>query len=166
MLRFYGFKADELLDDTHKDFDMELDPKCDWALRNLQQFPVEVNKADYSILLRVPGIGVRSAQRVIKARRIQSLDFADIKKLGVVLKRARFFITCNGKYIDRLDASEAFIRMNMLAGKGRLPALETGYTQLSFLPPSSAPLHLPEADWKAAMLPASEEALASITGEL
>lgn len=135
LLRFYGFRADELLDESHKDFDILLDPKCDWALRNLHRFPVEVNKAEYRELLRVPGIGVRSAQRIIKARRIQSLDFPDIKKLGVVLKRARFFITCKGKYIDKLEATDSFIRTNLLAGRERLPPPDKGYTQLSFLPP-------------------------------
>ena len=164
LLRFYGFKADELLDDTHKDFDMELDPKCDWAIRNLQQFPVEVNKADYSVLLRVPGIGVRSAQRIIRARRIQNLDFTDIKKLGVVLKRARFFVTCKGKYIDKLDASEGFIRMNMMAGRGRIPALETGYTQLSFLAPVPTPMQRLENEWKAAAL--SSQAMLSSQGAM
>ena len=168
LLRFYGFKADELLDSTHQDFDMQLDPKCDWALRNLQQFPVEVNKADYSVLLRVPGIGVRSAQRIMKARRIQSLEFTDIKKLGVVLKRARFFITCKGKYIDKVDANEAFIRTNMLVDKGRVPSLDRGFTQLSFLPPAPTPLQRLEAEWKVAalQLPAPEDVLASVTGEL
>jgi putative DNA modification/repair radical SAM protein len=145
LLRFYGFKANELLDESHKDFDILLDPKCDWALRNLHRFPVEVNKAEYRELLRVPGIGVRSAQRIIKARRIQSLDFSDIKKLGVVLKRARFFITCKGKYIDKLEATDSFIRTNLLAGKERLPAPDTGYTQLSFLPPRP-PLFLQQAE--------------------
>jgi putative DNA modification/repair radical SAM protein len=153
LLRFYGFRADELLDNTHPDFDIQLDPKCDWALRNLSLFPVEVNKADYYMLLRVPGIGVRSAQRIIKARLIQSLDFVDIRKLGVVLKRARFFITCKGKYIDKLDASETFIRMNMLADKGRQPLLDTGCTQLSFLPPLPTALQRFEAEWMAARLP-------------
>ncbi|MGI6668340.1 MAG: putative DNA modification/repair radical SAM protein [Acetivibrionales bacterium] len=144
LLRFYGFKADELLDESHKDFDISLDPKCDWALRNLHRFPVEVNKAEYWELLRVPGIGIRSAQRIIRARRFQSLDFSDIKKLGVVLKRARFFITCKGRYIDKLDATDGFIKANLLAGKKRLPAPDTGYTQLSFLPPKP-PLFLQQA---------------------
>ena len=180
LLRFYGFRADELLDGTHKDFDMQLDPKCDWALRNLQQFPVEVNKADYFMLLRVPGIGVRSAQRIVSARIAQTLDFQDIKKLGVVLKRARFFITCKGKYIDKLDAGESFIRMNMLADRSRLPSMDTGYTQLSFLPPAPSPLQLMEAEWKIArqrdkadtnragvlLLPTPEDTQASLTGEL
>ena len=154
LLRFYGFKADELLDDTHMDFDMQLDPKCDWAMRNMQFFPVEVNKADYSVLLRVPGIGVRSAQRIINARRVQALDFAGIKKLGVVLKRARYFITCKGKYIDSLEMNESFIRQNLLADRNRLPALDSGYQQVSFLP--SLPL----------LLPTMEEAMASLTGEM
>lgn len=153
LLRFYGFKADELLDESHKDFDVQLDPKCDWALRNLHQFPVEINKADYFRLLRVPGIGVRSAQRIIKARIIQKLDFDDIKKLGVVLKRARFFITCNGKYIDKLGASEGFVRMNLLAANRRLPALESGYTQLSFLPPVPSLLNRQADQWLAGGMP-------------
>ncbi len=155
LLRFYGFKADELLDDVHRDFDTQLDPKCDWAIRNLHFFPVEVNKADYLVLLRVPGIGVRSAQRIISARRVQALDFPDIKKLGAVLKRARYFITCKGKYIDKLEMDEAFIRQNLLADRSRLPAIDSGFTQLTFLPP------LPMLQ-----LPTLEEANASLTGEL
>ncbi len=183
LLRFYGFKADELLDETHRNFDIQLDPKCDWALRNLHLFPVEINKADYSVLLRVPGIGVRSAQRIINARRIQKLEFSDIKKLGVVLKRARFFITCKGKYIDRLEASESFVRTNLLAGRGRLPILDTGYTQLSLFPPEPSPIRELEAQWSigresgniidnspmkiaALAAPTAEDIAASVTGEL
>jgi len=166
LLRFYGFRADELLDESHRDFDAELDPKCDWALRHLERFPLEVNRADYYMLLRVPGIGVRSAQRIMKARRIQKLDFADIKKLGVVLKRARYFITCKGRYIDRLNATEAFIRTNLLVGRERVPAYDAGFTQLSFLPPVPNPMQRLEAEWKTAALPLPEDTLASITGEL
>ncbi len=164
LLRFYGFKADELLDDSHRHFDMLLDPKCDWALRNLQLFPVEVNKADYRTLLRVPGIGVRSAQKIVRARYMQTLDFLELKKLGVVLKRARFFITCKGRYYDRVVMNEPFIRQNLLAEKGMTPALLGGYkhrgiedagtyTQLSFLPPLL-------------QLPAAGDIFASMTGEL
>jgi len=184
LLRFYGFRADELLDEKHKDFDMELDPKCDWALRNMHFFPVEINKAEYSVLLRVPGIGVRSAQRIVRARKIQKLGFDDIKKFGVVLKRARFFIICNGKYIDRIDASETFIRNNMLADRKRLPSFDTGYTQLSFLPPLSSPLlntgtleygqittdlavtSGDRSEDSMLLLPSSEDVAASLTGEL
>jgi putative DNA modification/repair radical SAM protein len=153
LLRFYGFKADELLDEKHRDFDVLLDPKCDWALRNLQYFPVEINRADYRLLLRVPGIGVRSAQRIISSRRMQTLDFADIKKLGVVLKRARYFITCKDRYLDRVTMKEDFIRQNLLAEKSPLPPADEGYRQLSFLPPLL-------------QLPTPEDAFASLTGEL
>jgi len=98
LLRFYGYNADELLDMENPNFDLDLDPKCDWALRNIHLFPIEVNKADYYQLLRVPGIGVKSARKIIAARRFSSLNYEDLKKLGIVLKRARYFITCKGKY--------------------------------------------------------------------
>ncbi|WZL72752.1 putative DNA modification/repair radical SAM protein [Clostridiaceae bacterium 35-E11] len=98
LLRFYGYHANELLDVQKPNFDLELDPKSDWALRNLHMFPLEINRADYFQLLRVPGIGVKSAKRIIAARRFHALQYENLKKLGVVLKRARFFITCRGKY--------------------------------------------------------------------
>lgn len=100
LLRFYGFEARELLDDAHPNFNPFLDPKCNWAVNHLEQFPVEVNRASYETLLRVPGIGVRSAKRIIAARRLGSLDEAALKKIGVVLKRAQYFILCNGKQPD------------------------------------------------------------------
>lgn len=94
LLRYYGFQADELLNEQNPNFNTILDPKCDWALRNLNHFPVEVNTAGYYQLLRVPGIGVISAKRIITARREHKLTFDTLRKLGVVLKRARYFITC------------------------------------------------------------------------
>lgn len=97
LLRFYGFTAGEILDDANPDFNPLLDPKCNWAVNHMEHFPVEVNRAPYEMLLRVPGIGVKSAQRIRAARRTARLDFDALKKLGVVLKRARFFIVCNGK---------------------------------------------------------------------
>ena len=100
LLRYYGFKVDDLLDDTHPNFNHLLDPKCDWALRHMEQFPVEINTADYATLLKVPGIGVLSAKRIIKARRAFHLHFEDLKKLRVVLKRAKYFIVCDGKYFN------------------------------------------------------------------
>ncbi len=180
LLRFYGFKADELLDGSHPDFDVQLDPKCDWALRNLDKFPMEINKADYYELLRVPGIGVKSAQKIIKARCIQSLDFDAVKKLGVVLKRARFFITCKGKYIDKLGADETFIRTNMLVDRNKAIPSESSFTQLSFLPPIPSALDRLQQQWstavnksaiyqkadEATLLPAHEDIMASVTGEL
>lgn len=99
LLRFYGFKADELLNEQNPNFNTMLDPKCDWALRNMKFFPVEVNTAGYYTLLRVPGIGVTSAKRIITARREHKLTFDTLPKLGVVLKRARYFITCERKVL-------------------------------------------------------------------
>ena len=139
LLRFYGFKADELLDETNPNFNTLLDPKCDWAIRHLEQFPIEINKASYYQLLRVPGIGVISAKRIITARRNFSLQFDDLKKLGVVLKRARYFITCNGKYYDPIfHFRKSFIEENLLFQE-RLDTPKLKLNQLSLfdiLPPT------------------------------
>ena len=105
LLRFYGFQAEELLDDRHPNLDLRLDPKCGWALRHPERFPVEVGRAEYETLLRVPGIGVLSARRILTARRVGPLDFDALKKLGVVLKRAQYFITCGGKAAPALRLS-------------------------------------------------------------
>lgn len=110
LLRFYGFKAEELLSEKNPDFDIALDPKCDWAIKNLNYFPVEINTAPYEMLLRIPGVGIVSAQRILAARRMSSLDYSALKKLGVVLKRARFFITCRGKYQGLTEMNDLFIR--------------------------------------------------------
>lgn len=98
LLRFYGFKADEILSEDNPDFDLYLDPKACWALRHPEVFPVEINKASYEMLLRVPGIGVLSARRICAARRSAYLSFDTVKRLGIVMKRAKYFITCKGKY--------------------------------------------------------------------
>lgn len=105
LLRFYGFQAEELLSGDRPNFNVFLDPKCDWALNHLERFPVEINRADYASLLRVPGIGVKSARRIVSARKGGGLDFPDLKKIGVVLKRAAYFITCSGRMMAgaRLD---------------------------------------------------------------
>lgn len=115
LLRFYNFKAAELLNKTSPNFDLELDPKCDWALRNIDIFPVEINKADYNTILRVPGIGVKSARRIISARRFTRLSFDDLKKLGIVSKRARHFITCDGKYPGLKDIDPDKIRREIIS---------------------------------------------------
>ena len=94
LLRFYGFSADEILDDTAENFNPYLDPKCNWAVHHPEFFPVDVNRAPYEDLLRVPGIGVVSARRIRTARRESALTLAGLKRLGVVLKRARYFIVC------------------------------------------------------------------------
>jgi putative DNA modification/repair radical SAM protein len=98
LLRFYGFKADELLTPGRENLDLSIDPKADWAINNIEKFPVEVNTAEYEMLLRVPGIGPRSAAKIYKARKEKTLTHENLKKMRVVLKRANYFITCDGKY--------------------------------------------------------------------
>ena len=114
LLRYYGFEASELLTPERPNFNVLLDPKCDWAVRHLECFPVEINRADYQTLLRVPGIGVRSAQRIVRARRSAVLDFDDLKRLGVVLKRAVYFITCMGRMRYRVKLEENSITHNLI----------------------------------------------------
>lgn len=113
LLRFYGFRAEELLDEKRPFFNVILDPKEDWAVRHLECFPVEINRAAYENLLRVPGIGVKSARRILSARRSCNLTFADLKKLGVVLKRAVYFITCNGRMMYPTKLEEDYIVRNL-----------------------------------------------------
>lgn len=102
LLRYYGFQANELLDEKHQNFHPLVDPKCNWAINHMDQFPIEVNRAPYEMLLRVPGIGVKSAKRIVTARKIGPLSYSALKKIGVVLKRAQYFITCGGKLVEGL----------------------------------------------------------------
>ena len=130
LLRFYHFRAEELLDEQNPNFDPRLDPKCCWALRHPEFFPVEVNRADYECLLRVPGIGVKSARRILTARRTGALDEQGLKKLGVVLKRARYFITCSGRMTEGLRMRPEGVLHQLLAlERPRLPG--GGLDQLS-----------------------------------
>ena len=115
LLRFYHFRAEELLDDAAPNFDPRVDPKCSWALRHLDFFPVEVNRADYETLLRVPGIGVRSARRILTARRVGPLTFSGLKTLGVVLKRAQYFLTCSGKMLEGLRVNPDGVLRHLVA---------------------------------------------------
>lgn len=133
LLRFYQFRVDELLSEKQPNFNILLDPKCDWAIRHLEQFPVEINRADYHMLLRVPGIGVKSAQRICGARRSGKLNFDDLKKIGVVLKRALYFITCNGRMMYNTKIEEDYITRNILYEYDKLPFDKDGmtYKQLS-----------------------------------
>jgi len=94
LLRFYQFKVEEIVDDTHPDLDLEIDPKLAWALRHPEQFPVDINKADYEMILRVPGIGVKSATLIVNSRRFGRVTSFHLKKMGVVMKKAKYFITC------------------------------------------------------------------------
>ena len=135
LLRFYGFRADELLSSNHDSFNLILDPKCDWALRHLECFPVEINQAPYEMILRVPGIGVTGARRICQARRHTTLGFDDLKRMGIVLKRAMYFITCSGRMMYRINFNEDAITRNLLAIHERLPKEVSesisGYKQLS-----------------------------------
>ena len=135
LLRFYGFRADELLSSNHDSFNLILDPKCDWALRHLECFPIEINYAPYEMILRVPGIGVTGARRICQARRHTTLGFDDLKKMGIVLKRAMYFITCSGRMMYHINFNEDAITRNLLAIHERLPKEVSesisGYRQLS-----------------------------------
>ena len=135
LLRFYGFSAGEILDDQHPDFNPLLDPKCNWAVNHMEHFPVEVNRAPYEMLLRVPGIGVKSAKRIRAARRYAALDFDALKKLGVVLKRARYFILCNGKSISPLPTDNPAV----IAGA----VSDRGFSQRELAPPEQLSLFAP-----------------------
>ena len=138
LLRFYDFKVDELLTADRPNFNTAIDPKADWAVRHLECFPVEINRADYHLLLRIPGVGVKSARRIVAARRFGSLTFEDLKKIGVVLKRALYFITCNGKMMYPTKLEEQYIVRSLTyqnqMGRGeRLPFMTDGttYRQMS-----------------------------------
>lgn len=109
LLRYYGFQSDELLSEDRPNFNEKVDPKCDWALRHLGIFPIEVQTASFDLLLRIPGIGPKSAKRIYQARRYGKLDYDSLKRMGVVLKRAHYFITCNGKQMFRTPIEEQYI---------------------------------------------------------
>ena len=117
LLRFYGFRAEELLEEGNPNFNPLIDPKCSWALAHLDFFPVEVNTADYESLLRVPGIGVRSAQRILRARRQGGLRADDLRKLGVVMKRAQYFLTASGKMREGLRFSPDSLLHSLIAAE-------------------------------------------------
>lgn len=112
LLRFYGFKVEDLLDNKNPNFNVLLDPKSDWALRHLDEFPKEINTCSYNDLLKIPGIGVKSAKRIMSSRRNFTIRFEDLKRMGVVLKRAQYFILCNGKYV----ASKEFFKREIIEG--------------------------------------------------
>ncbi len=126
LLRYYSFTADELLDDENPNFSNLIDPKCEWALRHMEQFPVEINSASYEMILRVPGIGVRSAMKIVKARRYGRLSFSDLKKMRISMKRAKYFVVANGKTYDNIWLRQELVKPMMLAQSG-----VAGYGQIS-----------------------------------
>ncbi|RIJ43006.1 putative DNA modification/repair radical SAM protein [Pontibacter oryzae] len=118
LMRFYGFSANEIVDELNPHLDLDIDPKLGWALRNRHMFPVELNTADYELILRVPGIGVKSAKKIVSARRFASLNFEHLRQMGVVLKRAKYFITCQTISLHRQDYDSQQIRNKILFGDG------------------------------------------------
>jgi predicted DNA-binding helix-hairpin-helix protein len=137
LLRFYGFQASDLLDEEHHTFNPLLDPKADWALRNLDKFPIEINKADYYTLLKVPGVGVESVKKIMTARRHHKLTFENLKKMNVVLKRAKYFITCDGKYFaDSNIFNQNIITSALISGDKKLLELPSNNEQLSLFEPT------------------------------
>lgn len=131
LLRVYGFNSNELLNEANPNFDINFDPKTTYALNNIHLFPVEINKAPYEMLIRVPGIGIRGAKKIVSARRVNSLDFLDLKKLGIVLKRAQYFITCRGKYFGAVSFDELKIK-KALKPKVDLNYIDEDIEQISF----------------------------------
>ncbi len=135
LLRFYGFRAEELLDEQHPDFNPLVDPKCSWALAHLDFFPVEVNTADYEALLRVPGIGVTSAKRILTARRAGRLRVEDLRKMGVVMKRAQYFLTASGRQAEGLlFTPDSLLRNLTAAERPLLPGAEPVQLSLFDIP--------------------------------
>lgn len=152
LLRFYGFKVNQLLTPEHPNFNHLLDPKCDWALRNLDKFPIDINQADFYTLLKVPGIGIISAKKIIRARRNFNLTFQNLKALGIVLKRAIYFITCSGKYFTSASKfNDAFIETNLIYTERKSLPDFSSYSQLSLFDDA---------------LPCKEDRIKCLTGNL
>ncbi|MBL1227034.1 putative DNA modification/repair radical SAM protein [Enterococcus sp. BWR-S5] len=128
LMRFYRFKADEILSPEKPNFNLYLDPKANWAVQNYERFPVDVQSASYEVLLRIPGIGPKSAQNIVKARKYYKLHLTDLKKLGVVVKRAKYFVSCNGVVIDGLIKEPEWIIASLVSAR-QFKALKKANTQ-------------------------------------
>lgn len=158
LLRYYGFHADDLLSPERPNFNVLLDPKCDWALRHLELFPVEIQTASYEDILKVPGIGNKSAYRIVRARQTSRLDFTALKRMGVVLKRAQYFITCSGKMLYRIPIEENFIT-RQLTGHEHKTAWDMEHPQ------TFRQLSLFD-DMQLNAAPSGEDSLMSVSGQL
>jgi putative DNA modification/repair radical SAM protein len=135
LLRFYEFKVDEIVDDKNPDLDLEIDPKLAWALRHPEHFPVDVNKADYSMILRIPGIGVKSAKLIVMSRRYTRLKSIDLKKMGIVMKKAQYFITCNELAVQNVsETSPEYVRKVLTEKKLPKGAPDPNQLMLAFDP--------------------------------
>ena len=129
LLRYYHFKVSDLLNEQNPNFNILVDPKTDWALKHINEFPKEINTCSYLDLLKIPGIGVTSAKRINASRKVFKLQFEDLKKMGVVLKRAKYFITCNGRYLfDSTLLNKEFIEANLIYEQQKL--MEKKHEQL------------------------------------
>ena len=117
LIRRYNFSADEILNEDNPNLETEFDPKCNWALNNIEKFPVEINHADYQQLIRIPGIGPKSARRIISARKKGPINFHDLQDIGPVIKRAKYFITCRGKYYAGIPFQYDLIKQRLKQGK-------------------------------------------------
>lgn len=132
LMRFYGFKASEIVNDEYPNLDLEIDPKLSWALRNMHCFPVDINQADLHMILRIPGIGLHSARKIVAARKFGKLTPEKLQKLGIALNRARYFITCQGQGPTK-DYSEVAIRQMILQNSSsKFSALQSPQLQLIF----------------------------------
>ena len=143
LMRFYRFRAEEILTDDQPFLDLDVDPKLGYALRNMHLFPVDVNKADFEMILRIPGVGVQSAQRIVQARRFRKLTFYHLKKIGVVMKRAKYFITTNELPASTTDWEPKRLKNQIVAesvSKNR-KSMDTQLNLFADYKPALAPLH-------------------------
>jgi putative DNA modification/repair radical SAM protein len=115
LMRFYGFKVNEIVNDQNPILDLDIDPKLSWALRNRQVFPIDINRADLQLILRVPGIGIQSAKKIVSARLFRKLTWDNLKALGVAINRAKYFITCNSNIFEKRDLTGTAIKQFILA---------------------------------------------------
>jgi len=130
LMRFYGFKVNEIVDNQNPLLDLDIDPKLSWGLRNLQVFPIDINTADLQLILRVPGIGLLSAQKIISGRKFGKLNWDQLKKIGVSLNRAKYFITCNSPKFERRDLTGTAIKQYILS-QSQSKYLKNSVTQLN-----------------------------------
>lgn len=140
LLRFYGFNANELFDEEHSDLSFFLDPKCCWALRHPERFPLEVNRAPYEALLRVPGVGIKSAWRILNARRVARLSWNTLSRLGVTLKRARYFLLCQGRRFPTIS-NRNVVLYDLMSPRERAiyRQMSNDTRQMSLFPTDAAP---------------------------
>ena len=133
LLRFYGFSVSEILNDTHKNLDLDIDPKLSWALRNLHLFPININKADKQMLARIPGVGMQSVFKIMEARKFRNLDWTHLKAIGIAINRAQYFITCNSKDFYKQDLS-SFDLKNKILKSSKSKYAKYFNSQLSLFP--------------------------------